>query len=209
MRIAEAVFTMVGSLNFYFLITFFLAAGLPGSIICFLLLFLLKLAIKSLAMGKESHDTSTVTWAGSLEHIHLSVHAHQHFSKAHLPYSTPSSLKAPLHSLINFRSVSPAGLISHQNAEIQSFLHLTPYRSSTCSPPMPGERDCFTSHMSAKVSLLFTNTLDLPDSPCSAFHVLCMANSTDLCLDLQSAKSLACICYIKAGRGGGRSHLVN
>lgn len=49
MRIAKAVFTVVGSLNLDFLMTFFLAAGLPGSIICFLLLFLLKLTIKSLA----------------------------------------------------------------------------------------------------------------------------------------------------------------
>lgn len=48
--IAKAVFAVVGSLNFYFLMMFFLAAGLPGSIICFLLLFLLKLAIKSLVM---------------------------------------------------------------------------------------------------------------------------------------------------------------
>lgn len=85
-RIAEAVFTVVANLNFYFVMMFFLAAGLPGSVICFLLLFLLKLAIKSLAMGKESQDTSTVTWAGSLEHVHLSVHAHQHFSETHLPY---------------------------------------------------------------------------------------------------------------------------
>lgn len=55
--------------------------------------------------------------------------------------------------------------------------------------------------MSVKVSLLFTNMLDLSDSPCFAFHVLCMANSTDLCLDLQSAKSLARIRYIKVGEG--------
>lgn len=50
MRIAKAVFTVVGNLNVYFLMMFLLAAGLPDSIICFLLLFLLKLAIKSLIM---------------------------------------------------------------------------------------------------------------------------------------------------------------
>lgn len=56
--------------------------------------------------------------------------------------------------------------------------------------------------MSAKVSLLFTNILRLPDSPCSAFHVLCMANSTDLCLDLQSAKSFAFATSKQGGEGG-------
>lgn len=109
---------------------FFLAARFPGSIICFLFLFLLKLAIKSLAMGKESHDTSTVTWAGSLEHIHLSMPISISLRPICL-ISTPSSLKVPL---INFRSLSPAGLISHQNADIQLLPHPAPCRAIGAVP---------------------------------------------------------------------------
>lgn len=178
-----------GSLNSNFLITFFPAVKLSGSITCFLLLFLLKFVINSLTMWKESREASTVTQGPGHCRARLSIRVHQHFSRTESPILVVSAslfLKTPLCSHYYFFLVSPAGLIFHQYVLIHPIPHFPPCRaggSGTCSPPASrGSR--FTSHLSAKISSLFTNTLDLPDGPCLAFHVLCMANSTDLCLDL-------------------------
>lgn len=194
---------------------FFLAAGLPGSIICFLLLFLLKLAIKSLVMWKEGHDTGTVTWAGSLEHIHLSVHAHQHFSRTEsLIYiiSTPSSLKALLSSLINFRSVLPAGLISHQYAEIHPLAHQTPCRAIGAVPAAHPNQE---SRAASPPTCLqrFLHCLQTcwicPTVPALLF-MFCAWQIALICALICSQQNhLLAFATSKQGGEGGRSHLVN
>lgn len=172
-----------GSLNFNFLMTFFLALKLSGSITHFLLLFLLKFAINSLASWKASRETGTTTWVLGHFWARLPICAHQHLPKTEPPVHTiltPSFLK-PLCSLINLLSVSPAALISSQYIEVHPLLLFIQLWKQLYLQPS-------TSHLTldvpVKVLSLFTNTLDLPSSPCYTFHVLCSANSADLRLDL-------------------------
>lgn len=139
LQAARPCLQAAGSLNFNFLMTSFLALKLSGSITQFLLLFLLKFAINSLATWKASRETGTTTWVLGHCWARLPICAHQHLPRTEPPVHTiltPSFLK-PLCSLINLLSVSPAALISHQYVEVHPLPLLPPSRSGsscTCSP---------------------------------------------------------------------------